>query len=66
MKVNILLAVILLGGCTTVQEDRMCLDWGVSIEQREKCVPVYGNMICAIEEKPRYWCKLYLEEETNE
>lgn len=58
-----LITLILLGGCTTVQEDdRMCLDWDSTVELVERCVPMYGNMICTTEEKARYWCKLYLEE----
>ena len=58
----ILVTLILLGGCTAVQEDdRICLDWDYSVEQVERCIPMYGNLICSTEEKTRYWCKLYEE-----
>lgn len=59
-----LITLILLGGCTTVQEDdRICIDWDSTVELVERCVPLYGNMICTTEEKARYWCKLYEEME---
>lgn len=58
----ILVTLILLGGCTAVQEDdRICLDWDYAVEQVERCIPMYGNLICSTEEKTRYWCKLYEE-----
>ena len=59
-----LITLILLGGCTTVQEDdRICIDWDSTVEVVERCVPLYGNMVCTTEEKARYWCKLYEEME---
>ena len=49
-------------GCTAVQEDdRVCIDWDSTVEVVERCVPLYGNMVCTTEEKARYWCKLYEE-----
>lgn len=58
----IIVTLILLGGCTAVQEDdRICLDWDYTVEQVERCIPMYGNMICTTEEKTRHWCKLYEE-----
>ena len=56
-----LLPLLLVAGCTTATDDRLCLDWKSSIEVVEECTPMYGNMICVIKEKPRYWCTLYDE-----
>ena len=65
MKVRSILAVVLLGGCVTAQEDdRICLDWGYYPIVEERCIPLYGNVVCVTEERTRYWCKLY--EENNE
>lgn len=59
-----LITLILLGGCTAVQEDdRVCIDWDSTVEVVERCVPLYGTMVCTTEEKARYWCKLYEEME---
>jgi len=65
MKVKSILAVILLGGCVTTQEDdRICLDGGHYPIVEEKCTPLYGSLVCTTQERTRYWCKLY--EENNE
>ena len=62
-----IMAVILLS-CTAPenQDDRICLDWDSSIEVVEECTPLYGNIICVQKEKPRYWCTLYEEIETDD
>ena len=65
MKVNVILAVILLGGCTIVQEDKDYIEFKSTIEPIERCRPFYGSMICATEDRVRTWCTLY-NEETNE
>jgi hypothetical protein len=58
-----LLPILLISGCVAVEEnDRICLDWRSSTEPVERCIPVYGTMICATEERTRYWCVLYEEE----
>jgi len=54
---------LLYTGCSTVDDDRICLDWDSSIEVVEDCTPLYGNIICVVKEKPRYWCVLYEESE---
>lgn len=60
---RVILAVILLGGCVSTQEDdRICLDWGSYPVIEEKCIPLYGNVVCVAEERTRYWCKLYAED----
>ena len=61
-----LLPLLLVAGCTTVADDRTCLDWKSSIEVVEECTPMYGNVICVTKEKPRYWCVLYDESSTKQ
>ena len=61
-----LLPLLLVAGCTTVADDRICLDWKSSIEVVEECTPMYGNVICVTKEKPRYWCVLYDESSTKQ
>lgn len=56
-----ILPVVMVAGCATQEDDRICLEWKHQIEIREKCVPMYGTLICADEEKVRYWCVLYDE-----
>ena len=65
MKVNVLLAVILLGGCVTAQEDKDCIEYKSTIEPVDVCRPYYGSMICYTEDRTQLWCVLY-NEETNE
>jgi hypothetical protein len=55
---------LLLVGCTTVEDDRICLDWGHYPIVEERCTPLYGSIVCTVEERTRYWCKLY-EEKTD-
>ena len=60
-----LLSGLLYTGCSTVEDDRICLDWDSVVEVVEDCTPLYGNIICVTKEKSRYWCVLY-EESENE
>ena len=59
-------------GCSTIDEDeRDCIDW-VSYEvSKEKCVPMYGTLICGTDTRTKLRCVLYAEpvtkpEETDE
>lgn len=62
MKKLFVVFLCLLPACVTQEEDdRICLDWDYIIEPYEECTPLYGNIICATKEKPRYWCTLYEE-----
>jgi len=61
-----LLPVLLLTGCTSVPDNRMCLDWQTYIEVVEECTPLYGNIICVLKEKPRYRCVLHDESSTEQ
>lgn len=61
-----LLPVLLLAGCTSVPDDRMCLDWKSYEEVIERCTPLYGNLICVWEKRPRHMCVLYDESSTKQ
>lgn len=58
MRKNILF-LILLSGCTSVDENRICLDWASREVVRERCIPLYGALICADEQKTEHYCILY-------
>jgi hypothetical protein len=44
----------------------MCADYGSYTVVRERCIPLYGTLVCADEEVTEVYCKLYFEEETKE
>ena len=51
---------IFLVGCTVPEKDnRICLDWESREVIREKCIPLYGALICADEQKVEHRCVLY-------
>ena len=54
------------GFATQEKDDRICLDWETRTEIKEKCIPMYGNLICADEERVRQRCVLYEELEPIE
>ena len=57
-----ILPVVMITGCATQEKDnRICLDWETRTEIKERCIPMYGNLICADEERVRRWCVLYEE-----
>lgn len=68
-KLTIIFAFLIFSGCATEKDDRICLDWKTVKETKQKCVPLYGNIICAEETVVRNICKLYhvepLKEEEN-
>ena len=68
-KLTIIFAFLIFSGCATEKDDRICLDWKTVKETEQKCVPLYGNIICAEETVVRNICKLYhvepLKEEEN-
>ena len=61
-----LLLLLLLSGCVTETDTRMCADYGSYTIVRERCVPLYGTLVCADEEVTKVYCKLYFEEEKKE
>jgi len=49
-------------GCVSQKQDkRICIDWDSRVVIREKCIPMYGALICVDEEKTETWCVLYEE-----
>ena len=68
-KLAIVFASLILSGCATEKDDRICLDWRTVEITKQKCIPVYGNLICADETVVRNICELYhvepLKEEEN-
>ena len=57
-----ILPVVMITGCATQEkDDRICLEWETRTEIKERCIPMYGNLICADEERVRQWCVLYEE-----
>lgn len=68
-KLTIIFAFLIFSGCATEKDERICLDWKTVKETKQKCVPLYGNIICAEETVVRNICKLYhvepLKEEEN-
>jgi len=61
-----LLLLLLLSGCTTPEDTRICADYGSYTIVKERCIPLYGTLVCADEEVTEVYCKLYFEEETKE
>ena len=60
-----LLPLLLIAGCATEPETRTCADYGSHTFMKEKCVPLYGALICADSEVTEVYCKRYFEEEDN-
>ena len=61
-----LLLLLLLSGCVTETDTRICADYGSYTIIKERCIPLYGTLVCADEEVTKVYCKLYFEEETKE
>ena len=53
---------LLLAGCTAVEEKGDCIDWEYYTDTVEKCIPLYGQLICAEQEVTRYVCTLRMED----
>ena len=60
-----LLPLLLLTGCVTEPDTRACADYGSYTIVKERCIPMYGALICADEEVTEVFCKRYIEEEDN-
>lgn len=59
-----LIAIVFCSSCTTVDENERgyCLDWKSAPEEVERCIPLYGSLICSTETRTRYWCALWSED----
>ena len=69
-KLTVILALFSLSGCATEIDDRICLEWKTREVIKEKCIPLYGALICADEQRTESRCVLYetiepLKEEEN-
>ena len=64
--VRILLLLLLLSGCVTEPDTRTCADYGSYTIVKERCVPLYGAVICVDEEVTEVFCKRYFEEKEKE
>lgn len=61
-KLLVLLNVLAITACTTTaKDDRICIDFGSYTFVREKCTPLYGQLICMDVEQTEVYCKLYEE-----
>lgn len=60
-----LLPLLLLTGCVTEPDTRVCADYGSYTYMKNKCIPFYGTLICADEEVTELFCKRYFEEEDD-
>ena len=61
-----LLLLLLLSGCVTEPDTRTCADYGSYTYMKNKCIPLYGALLCADEEVTEVFCKRYFEEEEKE
>lgn len=61
-----LLPLLFLTGCVTEPDTRICADYGSYTIVKERCIPMYGALICADEEVTEVFCKRYFEEEKKE
>lgn len=61
-----LLLLLLLSGCVTEPETRICADYGSYTYIKNRCIPLYGALICADEEVTGVFCKRYFEEDKDD
>lgn len=61
-----LLLLLLLSGCVTEPDTRICAEYGSYTIEKQRCIPLYGALICADEEVTEVFCKRYFEEEEKE
>jgi len=55
---------LLYTGCSTIEEDdRICIEFGTYTYMKNKCIPLYGTLICADQEVTETYCKLYAEDD---
>ena len=65
MKIR-LMFFLLVAGCVTEPDTRICADYASHTFVREKCIPMYGSLICVDQEHTHVFCKRYEEEEKGE
>jgi hypothetical protein len=47
-------------------DTRICAEYGSYTIVKQKCIPMYGSLICADEEVTEVFCKRYFEDEEKE
>jgi hypothetical protein len=62
MKRALLLAILLSGCAVQERKEENCIDWGTITYVRERCIPFYGDLVCAEEEVTTLYCRLYDDE----
>jgi hypothetical protein len=62
-KILVFLTLMLYTGCSVNEEkdNRICIDYGTFTWVKEKCTPLYGQLICMDQEVTETYCKLYDE-----
>ena len=60
-----LLPLLLLVGCVSEPDERICAEFDSYTLVKERCVPMYGALICVDEEVTEVYCKRYFEEEED-
>ena len=50
----------------TEPDTRICADYGSYTYMKNKCIPLYGTLLCADEEVTEVFCKRYFEDEEKE
>jgi hypothetical protein len=61
-----LLLLLLLSGCVTEPDTRICAEYDSHTFVREKCIPMYGALICVDQEHTHVFCKRYEEEKKED
>ena len=61
-----LLLLLLVPGCVLEPDTRFCADYGSYTYVKNKCVPLYGALVCADEEVTEVFCKRYFDDEKKE
>ncbi len=61
-----LLLLLLLSGCVIEPDTRICAEYGSYTTVKERCIPMYGSLVCADEEVTEVFCKRYFEDEEKE
>lgn len=61
-----LLLLLLLSGCVIEPDTRICAEYGSYTTVKERCIPMYGSLVCVDEEVTEVFCKRYFEDEEKE
>ena len=58
-----MIPLLALTACVTNEvDDRICIDYGSFTTVEEKCIPLYGAIICSERKVTKMYCKLYAED----